>query len=171
MPLTRQQKEAMVADIEQRLKAQQSAVFVDFQGLKVSEVQAIKKTLKAQSIELKVYKKTLIARALKSVGIAVEVGQFTGSLGLVLDAANEIGAPKFAVQVAKKFEALKILGGIFERKFATIADVKALALIPTRDELLGQLLGVLQGPSRGFAVALNEVVAGFVRALNAKAMK
>lgn len=171
MPLNKTQKQSIVSDIEQRLKAQKSAVFVDFQALKVAEIQAIKKVLKAQGIVLKVYKKTLIARALKSAGVTVDVDQFKGSLGVVFDEASEIGAPKFTVQAANKFDALKILGGIFEHKFAAVADVKALAQIPTRDELLSQLLGVLQGPSRGFAVALNEVVAGFVRVLNARITK
>lgn len=171
MPLTKKQKQAVVAEIETQLKAQQSAAFVDFAGLKVREIQQIKKAFKVSGVTLKVYKKSLIGRALKNAGLEVDVDQFQGSLGLVTDAQDEVGAAKHAAAAGKKFNLFKILGGLFQGQFATVTEMTALASIPSREALLATLLNVCQGPVRGLVTALNETIAGLVRVLDAKAKK
>lgn len=169
MTLTRSQKEKVVQELGTEFSEQKSLVFVDFQGLKVGEIEQIKKNFKEHGISFKVYKKTLIRRVLKAVNLDVPIEEFTGSVGLVIDKSSEIEAAKQAYLAAQKFGAFKMLGGLFDSQFAPLAQVNELALVPSREELLAKLLAVLQGPIRGFVTVLDGVPSGFVRVLHERA--
>ena len=171
MPLTKKQKADVISEIETRLKAQESTVFVDFQGLSHQDMEKMKREFRAQGVAMKVYRKSLIARALKAAGIEVKVDEFQGSVALVTSNDDALAAAKQTSLATRKFKALKMLGGLFEDKFVTLAEVTLLASVPSRPELLGMLANVLQAPVRGLAVSFNEIITGFARVLKAKSEK
>lgn len=171
MPLTKLQKKAVIEEIELKLKAQKGTIFVDFKGLKTKDIEAIKRQFKGSAIAMKVYKKNLIAKALEKVGLAVDVKAFTGSVAVITSEADAIAPSKESFGASKQFKEFEVLGGIFEQRYIDKDEVRALASIPSRQELLGSLAYVLNGPAKGFATALNEIMAGFVRVLQAKSEK
>jgi len=122
---------------------------------------------KKQNAEYIVAKKTLIQKALDKVGIkGIDVKNMQGNISLIIGFEDEIGPAKIAAEFGKTHESLKMLGGIMENKFIELEQVVALSKIPGKRELLGQLVGSLQSPIRGFTTVLVGNLRGFLIALN-----
>lgn len=159
MPLTKQQKEEILKDIESKLKKQRSIVFTDFTGLNVSKLQTLRKQLREKGIEYQAVKKTLLGIALKDAGLNVDLSQFGGSVAVAIDYNDEVAPSKVVYDFSKIKEnsALNILGGIFKNNFISKDEVVKLAKIPAREVLLTQLVSVLIAPVRGLAIVLDGI--------------
>ena len=159
MSLTKQQKEDVLKDVEGKLAKQKSLVFTDFTGLDVAKTQTLRRQLREKSIEYQAVKKTLLGIALKKVGLEVDLSKFGGSVAVAVSYDDEIAPSKIIYDFAKVKEnnAMKILGGVFQNHFITTEEVNKLAKIPSREVLLTQLVSVLIGPVRGFAIALDAI--------------
>lgn len=159
--LTRAQKENLVKDLTGKLGTAKAVVFSDFRGLKVKDLTVLKKDLRKAEIEFKVLKKTLINLALKNSKLAVDVANMEGQIAVSISQADEVAPAKILSQFGKTNENLKILGGILDKKFLNIEEIKALAKLPGKDELLAKLVGTLNAPISG----LVNVMAGNLRNL------
>jgi large subunit ribosomal protein L10 len=104
-----------------------------------------------------VAKKTLLSVAFKQAGVNVNPRELDGNIGVAFGYDDSIGAMKLMGDFAKKYEALKIIGGVFEGKFIGAAEAIALSKLPSKQELLGQLVGQLQAPISAFVRVLNAV--------------
>ncbi len=166
MAITKQKKTEILKKVSDILKKSKSVVFVNFHGLKVADINEIRQNLRAQGIGYYVPKKTLLKKALLDQKISGEMPVFDGELGMVFGEDLVAPAKEINVFAKKKKENLKLLGGIMESAFLSLEEVKTLAAIPGRQELLGQLVGVLSGPARGFVTVLSGVPRGFVVALS-----
>lgn len=169
MPLTRKQKEEVIADVTTKMKDAKSVVFADFKGLSVNDLQSLRRKLREEGVEFKVVKKTLIKIAAKNAGIEDELDGkiLEGSVGVAFSMEDEVAAAKLLHAFAKEKESLKLRGAIFEGKALSVEKTKELALIPGKEELYAKLVYLLNSPIQGFHGVLNNTVAGFVRALNA----
>lgn len=167
MPQTKEQKSKIVEKLENNLKDHQSMVFVDYQGLKASDIFSLRKKLKQKGCSLMVSKKTLFKIALKKEGIEYEPKDLKGQLGLVFGFDDEISPSKISYQFSKENEKLKILGGFFERKFITLDEVINLANIPSKEELLAKVVGSISSPISGFVNVLQGNLRSLVYVLNA----
>lgn len=164
---TKQQKEQLVKEISERLARTRAAVFADYTGLSVAKLTELRRKLLAQSAELKVAKKTLIDISFKQSGIAdVDTKNMSGQVMVAFGYQDEVGAAKILNDFAKKNEQLKILGGILENKFIDKLSVLNLAKIPSKQELLGQLVGVMAAPISGLLNVLQGNLRGLVRVLS-----
>ncbi|OGL65418.1 50S ribosomal protein L10 [Candidatus Uhrbacteria bacterium RIFCSPLOWO2_01_FULL_47_24] len=169
MPKTRTQKEQSVADLTDKFKKMKGAVLVDYKGLKVKDAQKIREKSWAEAVDYEVIKKSLLKLALKNAGLesTVDPKKLEGNIGLVTGYSDEVTTAKFAATTAKEFEAFKILGGLFEGKFVDTNQIKALASLPSRVELLAKLVGTVKAPISGFVNVLAGNLRGLVQVLNA----
>ncbi len=152
--LTKQQKEQIIKDLADKIKRQKVLIFADFRGLKVKEAQDLRRKLKEVDGEYKVAKKTLIKIALEKAKKEIDVSQFDASLSLIFGYSDLISPVKTLVKFAKEHGRLKILGGLMEDKFLTLNEIKELAAIPSREELLAKLVRSLSSPIYGFVNVL-----------------
>jgi large subunit ribosomal protein L10 len=167
MAQTKQQKEALIKDLADKLKASKAVVFSDYKGLKVKDFTLLRRELSAAGIEIKVLKKTLIDRAFKDAGIEMDIKKLEGQIAIAISSGDEVAAAKIIAKAAKANENLKIAGGILGVKELSAAEVHALAKLPSKEELLGQLVGTLNAPISGFVNVLAGNIRGLVTVLKA----
>lgn len=166
---TRDQKERLVAEIREKAEASKAIVFADFKGLTVKDIATLKKELRVSGSSMKVLKKTLINIALEQAGIEVNGRKLNGQVAIIFS-PDEVSAAKAVVAFAKNFKDRKVLsGGSLGTKGLSVEEVKALALLPTQDEMRAKLVGTLQAPISSFVRVLNGNISGFVRVLQAVA--
>lgn len=164
---TKQQKQQLVKEIVERLKKTKGAVFADYTGLSVAKLTELRRKLLAQAGELKVAKKTLLDISFKEGGVSeVNTKDMSGQVAVAFGYGDEVGAAKILNDFAKKNEQLKILGGVLENKFIDQASVISLAKLPSKQELLGQLVGTVAAPISGFVNVLQGNLRGLVRVLS-----
>lgn len=173
MAKTRQQKEDILNGLTEKFQGAKSAIFVNFDGLNVTDTQSFRAACRENNLDYVVAKKTLVSLALNKAELAdVNVKQFDKGFGTIFGAADSVTPAQVVAKFAKDHEAMTILGGIMTEnpegeRFLDLNAVTALSKLPTKDVLLGQLVGTLQGPISGFANVLAGNLRGLVTALNA----
>ncbi|KAA0207058.1 50S ribosomal protein L10 [Candidatus Uhrbacteria bacterium] len=156
MPKTRAQKEGAVAELTRAMKAGKAAVFADFQGMSVQAVSELRKKLRSEQVDYIVAKKTLMSRAAKEAGYEIDFRTMPGMLGMAIAQEDEMAPARIIGEVAnKKDAAIKLVGGIFEGDVVDREFVTKLSKLPSKSQLLTQLLWVLNGPTGAFARLLN----------------
>ena len=166
--LTKNQKIELVKVLTEKIAASKSAVFVDYKGLKVKDSTDLKKSLRAAGVEYVVVRKTLLDIALKNAGIeGVSIKGMEGQVAIAMANMDEVSAAKIIDIFAKTNENVKLLGGVLGSTVMNAAEVKALAKIPSKEQLLGQLVGTLNAPISGFVNVLAGNLRGLVQVLNA----
>ena len=165
MPMTRTKKEAHLAELTATLSTARGVVFANYQGMKVKELEELRKKLRAEGMQLRVTKNRLLALALRRRGVVIDSTILDAPLAMAGSATDEIAAAKLFQAYQKEIETLKIAGGLLGDQYLTAADVKALAALPSRDELRAQLVGVLASPLTGLVRTLKAPLAGLVTVL------
>lgn len=156
MPLTKEQKKQVINDLKEKLRKQKSAVFVDYRGLSVKDLNSLRKDLKKENIDFKVSKKTLMDLAIKQADFnEVPIKDLDGQIAIAFGYKDEVGPAKHLYKFAKTHKSLKILGGILAGGFVDQDGVMRLAKLPSKQELLAQALATLNAPITGFARVLN----------------
>jgi large subunit ribosomal protein L10 len=167
MAQTREQKKAIVEDLAEKLKNSKAVVFSDYKGLVVKDMTALRRDLDKEGTKLKVAKKTLISLALEKAGMKTDVKKLEGQLAVAISEKDEVVAAKMIANLAKTNEHIKILGGFLGLKEITASEVKALAKLPSKAELLTKLVGTINGPVSGFVNVLTGNLRGLVQSLKA----
>jgi large subunit ribosomal protein L10 len=161
MPKTRSQKEGLLESISDRVSRSQSVVFVSIEKVKVSEMEQLRDSFFKEGLQIQVAKNSLFRRVLAEANIAVPEEVTSQPMALVYSYEDAVLGPKTVQPFLKEMENLKILGGIADNAFISAAQVEAYAKLPSREQLLGQLVGTLQAPISG----LVNVLAGNLRGL------
>lgn len=160
MALTKDQKKKVIKDLQDKLSKQKSMVFVDFAKVNSKDIFALRKELKEAGCNLKISKKTLLGLAFgkeKSEIWKKIKENASGQLAVAFGFEDELAPARLSNKFAKSHENLKILGGTFENEFISIEKVLSLASIPTRNELLGRLVGSLYSPVASFVRVLDKI--------------
>ena len=156
MPISKEKKGEILKKLKDVVSAK-SLVFVNFHGLTVANATELRRKLKESGVGYMVSKKTLTKKALGEAKIVGTLPELIGELGVAY--GEDLMAPAretFAFQ--KKFEGkLSFLGGVFEGKFMSADEAKALALIPPLQTLRAQFVNLINSPIQGFVMALSEV--------------
>ena len=166
MPVTKEKKQKIIADLKDKVAKQKAIILVGISGLKVKDIRDLKKRLKLIQAELKVAKKTLAELVFKEYKIDFDEEKFKEEVGFIFGFKDEILPAKTAYQFALSNEKLKILGGFIENKLNSREEIITLAQLPTRDELLAKLVGSIQSPISNFVYALNYNIKGLVHILS-----
>jgi large subunit ribosomal protein L10 len=161
--MNRTEKEQLVTELKEKLEGATALYYTDFTGLNVKRMTDLRRRLRKANVEYVVIKNTLALRAVNESGL---VGtRLRGPTGLVV-AKDPIGAAKVITDFAKENDAKPtVKGGLFEGKAIDQAQVKKLASMPSREQMLAQLAGGLQSPLAGFVGALSGVMYMFAGAL------
>ncbi|MBI4133084.1 50S ribosomal protein L10 [Candidatus Uhrbacteria bacterium] len=167
MPKTRTEKEVVVQKLAQGLGRMRAAVFANYEGLKVKEIEELRRTLKKEGIDYTVAKKTLLALAMKQAGKAIDPKSVPGNFATVISYEDEVAPARILAKFAKDHEALKLVAGILEDHLIDGKTVLALAKLPSKQELLSKLVRSLNAPASGFVNVLAGNLRNFIYALNA----
>ena len=168
MAITRQKKEDLVASLVTKLQTAKSVVFTDYRGLTVEELDDVRNKLRAEGVEFKVVKNTLFKIASKEAGIELSAdATHNHPVAVAFGMEDEVAPAKITFDYSKKNDKLTIVGGVLEGKEISDIMVKSLAALPTREQLYGQLVGVLAAPMSGMVNVLAGNIRGLVNVLNA----
>lgn len=154
MAKSRVQKQETLTELEHAFVGAKSVVFADYQGMNVPKVAQLRKDLTAAKVTYIVAKKTLLNRAAKQAGYEIDVRTLPGMLGIAVAAEDEMAAAKIIGDAGKE-ATIKLVGGIFDGKIVDQNYVITLSKLPTKPQLLAQLLSVFNGPMSGFARVLD----------------
>jgi len=167
MMRTKAQKQELVTSLANRLSRSPTIYVTDFTGLDVARITELRRKLRAAGAEYAVVKNTLARRAFAAARVAGIESHLDGPTALVLGGADPVAAAKVLADFAKEHEKPAIKAGLVEGKTITPAEVKQLAALPSKPELLAQLAGSLQGPLAGFVGVLNGLLWNMLGALEA----
>ena len=167
MPLTKQQKQEIVVNLKDKLQRQKAVAFVNYKGINVKDLFALRRDLKKEGVEFKVLKKTLIDLALKESGLEnISVKDFDGQIALAFGYNDEIAPARLLYKFSKTNKSLSLLGGILTNNFIDKEGIINLANLPSRKELLGILAGTMNAVMSGFVRVLSGNTAGLLTVLS-----
>ena len=166
MGLNLEQKQAVVSEIAAQLGKAQAVIVAEYRGLDVGAVTDLRAKARKSGLYLRVLKNTLARRAVKGTPFEKLSDQMSGPLMYGI-AQDPVAGAKVLAAFAKDNEKFVIKGGVMANSLMSVKDVKALATLPSREELLAKLLGTMQAPVAKFVQTLNEVPGRFVRTLAA----
>ena len=156
MAITKEKKQSIVAEFKDLLDGAESVVFVNFHKMTVAQSGAFRRALRAEGVDFKVGKKTLLKRVLDTKGITGELPVLDGEIGIAV--AKDLLAPARAVYTFQKAtKSVDIVGGIFEGSYKNKEEMLAIATIPSREVLLSQIAYLLKSPLQRLAIAVSEV--------------
>jgi large subunit ribosomal protein L10 len=164
---TKAQKQEMVSGLAGKLRKASTVYVTDFTGLNVALITQLRRRLRVAGVEYVVVKNTLALRAMTEAKVTGLEPHLGGPTALVLGGADPVAAAKVLADFAKEHEKPSIRVGLVEGRTVTPEQVKLLAALPSKPELLAQLGGALQAPLAGFVGALNGLLYMMVGALEA----
>ena len=150
-------KQPIIDEIRALLDGAVSATVVGYRGLTVSEDTQLRKTLREAGVQYKVFKNTLIKRAAEGTDFSQLDGFLEGPTAIAVSRDDATAAARILAKFAKTAPKLELKGAVVEGKLYDEKEVQALAEIPSREELLGRLLGSIQSPVTNFARVLKQI--------------
>lgn len=150
-------KSALVEEIAAKLKGAQSAVVVEYRGLSVSEVTELRRNLRAEDVEFKVYKNSLVRRATEATDYEGLNAQLTGPNAIAFGNSDAVAPARVLAKFAKDHDALVIKAAVVEGKLLGVEEVKEISSLPNREGMYSMLLGMLQAPVSKFARVVKAV--------------
>lgn len=153
MGLNLDDKKAVVAEVSAQVANAQTIALAEYRGIEVVHLTQLRKKARESGVYLRVLKNTLVRRAVQDTPFAALADQMVGPL-IYSVSADPVAAAKILNDFAKTNDKLQLKAGCYAGKVLDKAGVQALATIPSREELLAKLLGVMQAPVSGFAGCL-----------------
>ena len=166
MGLSLEQKQAAVSEVQTKLAGAQTLIVAEYRGLNVERVTQLRSKARQAGVYLRVLKNTLARRAVQGTPFEKLSEQMVGPLMYGISQDPVAGA-KVLSEFAKENELFVIKAGAMPNAMMSAKDIKALAQLPSRDELLATLLGTMQAPMAKLVRTLNEVPGKFVRTVAA----
>lgn len=167
MAITREQKQNILKDLTDKFVKSKAAILVDFNKLSVAKTMELRRLLKKIGAEYKVAKKTLISRVLRAGDYkGADLGELKTQVGVVFSYGDPAPAASSLYKFSRINEALKILGGFFGLDWIDKTKVLAIAKLPSREILLGQVVRTIAAPLSGLVTALSGNMRSLVSVLN-----
>lgn len=172
MGRTLENKKAIVADLKNSLSEAQMALVIDYQGLTVSEITDLRRRLQASGAICKVTKNTFMGIAIQdNPDWQVMSGLLAGSSAFLLIKEDIGGAIKAYQDFQKASKKTDLRGGVLEGRLLTEADVKAIASLPSKEQLMAQIAGALNAVTAKVAIGIKEVPTSVARGIKAMSEK
>ena len=150
-------KEAVVNTIVETAKTSQSFSVIEYRGLTVNQLETLRRELRKEEAELKVFKNTLVEKAAEQLGHDDLKEMLKGPNAYVFSHKDAVSGPKVLSKFAKTNKKLVIKGGVVEGKVVDAKELKVIATLPNKEGLLSMLLSCLTSPVRGFACAVKAI--------------
>ena len=162
-----EEKKQIVDDLHARLAKSSVVIVADYKGLNVAAVTELRRQLRQSEVEFKVVKNTLLLRASEDTDAALLKDQFKGPSAIALSYDDPVSPAKILTDFAKENEKLEIRAGVMGGKVLDMAAIKALSNMPSREQLLAQLLSAMNGVPTSLVRVLSAVPQKLVYALQA----
>ena len=150
-------KQPIVAEISELLNGAASAVVVDYRGLTVEQDTQLRKKLRESDVSYKVFKNTMIRFAVKGTEFEALVPHLEGPTALAVSKTDATAPARILADFAKTADKLELKAGVVEGTYYDEKGIQVIATIPSREILLGRLLGSMQSPIANFARVLNQI--------------
>ena len=150
-------KQPIVQEISEAINGAASVVVVDYRGLTVAQDTELRKQLRAAGITYKVYKNTLVSRAVEGTEFESLREVLEGPSAFAISAEDATAPARVLAEFAKKAPKLEIKAGVVEGAYYDANGMKEISSIPSRDVLLGRLFGSMQSPIANLARVLNQI--------------
>ncbi len=162
-----EEKKQVVEDLHEKFSRSAVIIVTDYKGLNVSEMNDLRGKLKDADIEYQVVKNTLIIRAAEGTDASLLKTSYTGPSAVALSYDDPVSPAKVLTAFAKEHKALEIKAGVLEGQILDLNAINALSALPSRDQLLSQLLSVIVGVPTALVRALNDVPKRLLNVLQA----
>ena len=150
-------KQPIVQEISEMINGAQSVVVVDYRGLTVAKDTQLRKQLREAGVSYKVYKNTLVNRAVEGTEFESLRDSLEGPNAFAVSTEDATAPARVLAEFAKKAPNLEIKAGVVEGTFYDAEGMKAIASVPSREVLLSKLLGSIQSPITNLARVLNQI--------------
>src|SRR5262245_6689307 len=148
-----------------------SVVLTDFTGLDVAAVSDLRRRCRAAGVQYRVMKNTLAKRVIVSTPMEPLTKYLAGANAWAVHATDQVAAAKVLSEFAKSHDKLKIRAGYVDGRLVSVKEIEALAKLPSREVLLGQVVGAMAAPMSSFAGAMSALLRNFAGAVDAYAKK
>lgn len=165
--MKKDQKQALITELHGKFSKAKAAIITEYKGLTVAEMTEFRNELRKNQLEYKVIKNTLAIRASEGTEAAKLKDYLVGPTGLVIGYGDPVTPAKAVIEYAKKKDKLKIRYGVIEGQLADEAQLKAIAMLPSREQMLSQMAAGFQAPASKMVRLLNATVAQLGYALTA----
>jgi large subunit ribosomal protein L10 len=166
--LNKQNKQQVVAEVHDKLTRAKAVFLADFRGMSVEKATTLRNDLRGAEVEYKVVKNTLLEIASADTDAAALAPHFKGPTAVAITYSDPVAAAKVLAKYAKDQQAaFSLKGGVLSGKSISVADIQALAELPSREVLIAKMLGSMNAPASNFVGLLAAIPGSFVRALDA----
>jgi large subunit ribosomal protein L10 len=166
MSLNLDQKKQVVKDVSAVVSKASTAIVAEYKGMTVEQMKVLRREAYENNVSIRVVKNTLLRRVVKDTDFSCLEEHLVGPLAFATS-EDPVAVAKVLHKYAKEYDALEIKAGSMSGVLLTDGEIKALAQLPSRDELLAKLMGTMQAPAAKFVQTLNEIPTKFVRGLAA----
>jgi len=160
-------KKQIVEDLKEKFATTKVVIVTDYKGLNVAQMTELRRKLSEAKVEYKVVKNTLLKRASEGTDAMLLADVFKGPSGIALSFDDPVAPAKVLTQFAKDNDKLEIKAGVMGGKLMDLNAITALSKLPSREELLAQVLSAMNAVPAGFVRALADVPRRMVNVLNA----
>jgi large subunit ribosomal protein L10 len=170
--LNKENKQQVVTELHDKLTRAKAVFLADFRGMNVEKATGLRDELRKADVEYKVVKNTLLELASRETDKEALSSHFVGSTAIAFSYDDPVSAAKVLSRFAKESQAIfKLKAGVLSGRLISVADIQALADLPSREVLLAKMLGSMNAPATNFVGVLAAVPGSFVRVLNAIKMQ
>lgn len=162
-----EKKKEIVGDLHEKFSKSKVVIVTDYKGMNVTAMNDLRRRLRAEEVEYRVVKNTLLARASEGTGVSAIRDRFKGPVAVALSYRDPVAPAKILTDFAKESDKLKIRLGVMDGKMLTAEGIKALSSLPPREVLLSRLLSLMNAVPTGFVRVLAAVPQNFMGLLNA----
>ncbi len=155
--MNRDEKAAIVAELNESFSRAKFSVVADYCGLTVSDLEKIRRDLRETSSEIRIAKNTLLRLAVTDTSCESLTEDFTGTTAIVMSYDDPVAPAKVLAKCAENYDKFQLRSAVLEGEKITIDDLVALSKLPTKEVLLGQLLSVMNGVPTAFVRVLSAV--------------
>ncbi len=153
-----EQKKQVVAELSEKLKEAKSAVVVSYQGITVEDDTKLRADLRKADVEYKVYKNSIIARAMEEAGYGEIKSQLFGMSAVAYSAKDEVTPAKILKGYAEKVATFELKAGFVDGGVINAKEVEELASTPNKETLVCKVMGCMKSPVYGLAYALQAII-------------
>ena len=165
--MNREEKQQIVEELKDRFDRSKVLIVTDYKGLDVESINDLRRKLREADVEYKVVKNTLLERAAEGTDVEPIKDSFKGPSAIAISYDDPVAPAKVLTDFAKANDKLEIKIGVMSGKVMELADIKSLSSLPSREELLAQVLSAMNAVPGSFVRTLNAIPAGLVNVLSA----
>ena len=161
------EKKKIVDELKDKFSKSKVVIVTDYKGLDVTTINSLRRELRESQVEYRVVKNTLLIRAAENTDLAMIKDNFKGPSAIAISYEDPVAPAKVLTDFAKDHEQLNIKAAVMEGRALGLAAIKALSKLPSREEIVGQLLSVMTGVPTGLVRALSDIPRRLLNVLGA----